>query len=145
VHDALQVQVLECLGDVLADLRDLARRQRTGLEPLAEVEALHEFHDVVDARGMRAAAIDRGVEQRHDARVAERGEQGDLGLLLAELVLVDGVLAEHLHGDIAPERFVGRAVHRCEAAMAEQGAQPIAALQQHGRRFLRHRAPSCAV
>ena len=116
VDDPLLVRRRESMRDLRRVLRGLARRQRAGLEPLAQRFALQQLHD-----GVGHAVRGAEVEDREDVRVRERGDRARLALEARERLGVGrNPLRQHLERDVARQPRVARAVDLAHSSRAER-------------------------
>jgi DNA-binding TFAR19-related protein (PDSD5 family) len=138
VDDAALVSLLERLGDLPRDRSGLVERDRSALQPLREVLALHQLHG--EEVGGRAVGERRGLEAVDvcDVRVVERGEKPGFALEAGEaLRVLPQLRRQHLDRDLALELRVGGAIHLAHAARAQRagdlvGAQALSGRQAHG-------------
>jgi len=114
VHDAEVVRARERLRDVAKDARRLAPRERALGESLPERCAAHVRHRVEGQLAGRRA----GGEHGNDVRILERRRELDLAREPFGRERGRELGSEHLHDDIAAERFV---------ACDEDPAHPAAA------------------
>ena len=123
VHDAFVVDDGEAAGDSCRVLERLARRHRAGLHRLAQVATVQQLeHDV------RARALDAGIVDGDDVRVAERSRRQHFLLKAPEPVgRIGNRLGEDLDRDIAMQASVGSAVHLAHAPGAEQALDLVPA------------------
>jgi hypothetical protein len=126
VDDPAHVRGMERLGDLGADPRGLARRQRAVLaDDRRHVLAVDELHDDV-----RAGRLLAEVEDRDDVRVAQR--RGGAGLVAEagqEVRVTTELGAQQLDRDVAIQLGVARPVDRRHAALSEELHEAIAAAQ----------------
>lgn len=130
VHDAGPVHGVQPLGQLGGQLRDLGGGQRSVPQQARQrgtVDELH--HEVVPA------VADAGVEQRHERRMAQRRQHGNLAAGARGGVALD-IGREQLDGDGAAQGHVLGAVHARHAAGADAVEQPVAAVQHRGRRIV---------
>ena len=131
VHHALGVRRRQRLGDLGAELGDLARRDPALLhEHLAQAPAVDELHHHEGGAGVLAPVVDRD-----DVRVVQPG--CGAGLVLEALAGDVGRDRRHLHRDRAIEQEVTAGEHLTHAADAPRAIQAIPAAEdcshrQHG-------------
>ena len=114
VNDAARVAVVEGLGDLDADVHDLAEAQRLVADQAQQGRPADERHDEEERALVAAEVVDR-----HDRRVIHLGD--DLRLALEALLELRGQVArgDELDGDLAVEQRVARAVDDAHAAAPE--------------------------
>ena len=123
MHHAVRVRVLERTGDLRADGRDLARRERAaGVQDVAEALAVDELHH--EERAVRVLAP---VVDRHHVRVVEA--RGRPGLAPEALARTLRLRRRQLHRHPAVEQHVARGEDLAHAA-----ACPAAPRAGSGRR-----------
>ena len=117
MDEALRVRRVERVRD-LCDDRERARRIERALraQELAQVGALHEAHDEVEAAVELARVVDR-----HDVRVLERHRQLRLAREALAEAFVGRELGRHqLQRDDALEAEVARAVDHAHSALPDE-------------------------
>ncbi len=116
VHDARAMGAIERVGDLRAQAQRLGRRERAAREARVERVALDQLEDeVIDV------ALLADVVERADVRVVEARDRLRLALEAgADLGLVRKVRRQDLHGDVAAEAGVLRAVDLAHAAGAQR-------------------------
>ena len=138
VDDVLLVDVVQRLARLAAPLDDLVDRQpgrALGREAVVEALALDQLHDDVVVAGVAEV-----VDDAHDARVVELGQQPRLDLEARDVRRVE----QALDGDEAPGLAVERAVDRAHRA-ARDGALDRVMAAHHGSRIAGRHGPSIAV
>jgi hypothetical protein len=116
MRDALQMRLLERVGDLDPDLERLLERQRSALDSRGERLAFEILHD--EEVGVALAA---DVVQRADVRMIERGNRLRFTVeALLHLRVVGEVRRKHLDGDRAVQPRIGRLVHLAHAAGTER-------------------------
>lgn len=117
MNDPVVVGVLQGVTQRRHDREGFARREAAGVEELAQVHAVHEFHE------NEVASARRGAEfvERDDARVIELGERTGLAReALGEGRIGVEARAKELESGDAVERALPGFVHRAHAAVAEE-------------------------
>ena len=114
VNDAARVAVVEGLGDLDADVHDLAEAQRLVADESQQGRPPDQRHDEEERPLVSAEIVDRD-----DRRVVHLGDQ--LRLALEALFELGRQIArrDELDGDLAVEQRVARAVDDAHAAAAE--------------------------
>ena len=132
---------LERLGEAVGEPQQVVARERP---LLLHVVVQREAGDV--ARGDVGDLAPRvGVDDLGDPPAADAAERADLARQpAAGLVVTDDVRAQHLDRDRTLPRLLAE-VHDPHAALAEAGAQRVAADGQPGRRRLRIAEPAGVV
>src|SRR5205807_510014 len=118
VDDPLGVGVGERATQPDPDLHDVAVGQAARHEQLAECRTADELGDEVGA-----VVVDRGLVQRHDARMAEA--RGRAGLAL-EPPSDDPLARQELDRHVALEPLVARVPHGAEPAGPEAAMEAVA-------------------
>ncbi len=147
VQVALLVHVVQRVGHLGPERRDLRRRQRASPQPLPQVVSGHPLHDEVDARTVRIGRVDTRVEQRGQPVVVQPAEQPRLRLLQPERLRGLRSRGEDLDRDRAAEQQVRRAVDGRRAAAADHGCDGVPVVQHRGRQGVvrpRSRRIGCA-
>ena len=114
VDDSPRVAVVEGLGDLDADVHDLAEAQRLVADQAQQGRPADERHDEEERALVPAEVVDR-----HDRRVVHLGDE--LGLALEALLELGRQVArgDELDGDLAVEQRIARAVDDAHAAAPE--------------------------
>ena len=127
VDDAARVAVVERLGDLDADVDDLAEAQRLVADQPEQVRAADERHDEEERALVAAEVVDRDdrgvVHLRDDLRLALEA--------LLELRRVRSSRGDELDRDLAVEHRVPRAVDDAHAAPSEL-PQDLVTIDQRG-------------
>src|SRR5262249_42875299 len=116
VDDAFVVGELEDFTDLRDDFEGLAGRQSAGAFELAEVKAVHEFHDEVGEAVHLAELVDSD-----DVRVVELGEGAGFAVETFGETGAAGGLGEDFEGDDAVEGILPGLVDGAHAAFADEG------------------------
>ncbi len=122
MHDAVLMRVVDGRAHLAEEPQPSHERQRLVAGHVRDGPALHEIHgEPCLTRRQRAA-----VEQAHDVRMAEAGEDGALGAEATRRLAVEERQARELHGDLLGVGAVGAfgAEDAPHAAFAEQVQQP---------------------
>src|SRR5207247_202541 len=124
MDDAARVRVVEGLGDLDADVDDLAQAQGLVADQAQQRRSADERHDEEERVLVPAEIVDR-----HDRRVVHLGD--NLGLALEALLDLAGEVGggNELDRDLAIQHRVAGAVHHTHAAAAEL-AQDLVALRE---------------
>ena len=116
MDDAGRVRLGEAVGDLVADVEQLARRERPALHELTERLAIHELHGDVDGRVRRTDLVDGD-----DVVVVEGGRGARLLLEAAAAIRISGELfRQDLDRHLAAQPRVARPVDLAHAAGAER-------------------------
>ncbi len=130
VDDAERVHVGEGVGHAGSDDGDLSQRQRTVPDPGPEILPVHEFHGQERPGFLRDAGVRSGVEEGHQARMVQGGQEFNLRFLAPEFVRVGGLRGKELECHVAAEVLVPGAVDGRHSAPADHFPQPVAAAQE---------------
>ena len=123
-HPAV-VDVRQGPGQFRADVRGVGCCHLPRTEPLAQVRALHQFHDqegmwfsggAVVASGVVLA----GVEKGNQSRMGQRGQQPHLGLLPPDVVGRHSAGAEKLDGDVPAQGLILALVDRGHTTVTDR-------------------------
>ena len=121
MDDAPAVRRRQALGDGQRVIRGLARRERPGVQHLAQRAPLEQL-----AHQIRRALMHAGIVDGEDVRVIQRRQRPGLLLEAPQAVGVAGELPrQHLDRHVAVEPRVPRAEHLAHAARAEPGGDPV--------------------
>jgi hypothetical protein len=110
-----------------------------GAGPVAQRRAVDQLrHHEVEA------LLEAHVVERDDVGVRQRGDRLGLGLeALAAVGVAGELLGEHLHGHVAVQPSVARAVDVAHAARPDGRNDPIRSQDRARREYFRHRSRHC--
>jgi hypothetical protein len=133
VEEPVLVHVLQALGEIEAEVRDLRGRQRAVLaQPQAEIDAGDALHDEIDHRSAGIGGVHTGVEQRRQGVVVHPREEARLGLLHPHRSGFHRVRMEELDRDVTLQQRIPRLVHDRATAAADDRADLVPSRDEAG-------------